>query len=272
MVEGHQRLVLGERAHRPVRFHHLRQDGRFGGAHHRHAAAAGANVLHRQLEVVEKRGAGADGAAGAAHAADHVGVDEIRRHLAKAQRRLFGGGAFAQQGKLHHAAGAVAVELSHRAAGIAGELIRAQPLGESVPGNANGLHGVRGRIDGKLQAARMAARRIELARREAAGRLAGGGNLGSSLIGKQHVGALGGYLHAAVFALANRPTLRELPRHVAFGESEPERRGSRPQGSAPLPIHAVRIEAFDAPDERVVANVLAHARIVRVAFHVHQRR
>ena len=271
-VDGHERVVFRQRPHGAVRLHDLRHDGRLGAADDGDAAAPGANVVHGELQVVEEGRAGADRAARAPQAADDVGVDEVGRHFAKPQRRLLRRGTPAHHGRLHHAAGAVAVQLPHRAAGIAGELIWPHMALERFPGQADGLHGVGCGVDGQLQAARMAARGVELSRLEAARRLASRRDLGDAAVRNQHVRAFGGDFHAAVFAPACAPAVRRCRRRIPFAQRKRELLArSRAQPGAALPEDGMRVEAVDAAHQGVVADVGANGGVGRVAFHVHQR-
>src|SRR5690606_33338426 len=87
----------GQGAHGAVAVDELLGDRRLGVAHQDHAGATAGDLLDAFLQVVEEGGAGAGDAAGGAHAAQHVGVDEVRRHAVEAQRALLGGDPAAAQ-------------------------------------------------------------------------------------------------------------------------------------------------------------------------------
>ena len=97
----------GQRAHGPVTVEAFLGDRRFAVADNNHSGFAGADHVGGFLQVVEEAGAGAGDAAGAADAAQYIGVDKVRWHAVKAQSQLLGGDATAFQARLHQAGEAI---------------------------------------------------------------------------------------------------------------------------------------------------------------------
>jgi len=137
-----------------------------------HPPAARADVIHALTQAIQVGRAGADVGAGAAGAAEHIGIDEIGGHLGKPQGELLGAYALAQEGRLHHAAIAVLIELAHPRAGVNGNLVGRDGLAERFPAEARAAQGIRGRKDRHGEAPGMAPGGIELLRIEPRGELA----------------------------------------------------------------------------------------------------
>ena len=194
-VQLAQFLIRGQRAHRGVALHDLGGQRRFGRADHRDPRAPLANIVHRVAQVVEKGRTGAQGGAGRSGGAEHIRIDEVRRHLRQPEGTVLRSGPAPAIARLEHAPGAGIVQLPHRAAGIHADRIHRQPGAQLIPVQTQAAQGVAGRVNRQSQTARVVARAVQRRGIEAARRLAGRLDLELPMRGQQKF-VLSADLHA----------------------------------------------------------------------------
>ena len=132
-----QAVFGGQGAHGAVTVEAFLGNRGFAVADDDHAGLAGADHVGGFLQVVEEAGAGAGDAAGAADAAQHIGVDKVRRHAVEAQGQLFGRDPAAFQARLHQAAEAIFIQLAHGAAGVDGDFVGSHLVDDGLPRQAD---------------------------------------------------------------------------------------------------------------------------------------
>ncbi len=145
-VELNQTGVISQRSHVGEGFDDVGCDGGFAGADYGDADVPAADVVQCLMQVVVERSAGTEVGAGIAHAAEHVGIDEVSRHFTEAERQLFRRNLPAEQAGFQQAAVTIVVKLVEAAAGVDRNLIGRNNLLQRVPVEPERVQGIRGGI------------------------------------------------------------------------------------------------------------------------------